>query len=255
MQRVLKSGATVTGVRQGQGPELLVLHSLLTDAGAFDTVLPELAKDYTVTILNLPGFRGSTPIAASMDAYVDWIDEAATAFGMASPGTVLGNGFGGTLAVAFTLGRPERVTRLIVCDAAAGFSEQGRQAFRVMQEKVAAGGLGSVAEIAANRVFHAEYIAANPGVVEERRKALMAIHPDSFQAACTMLISCDLVGKLPSIKAETVVICGELDQATPPVLGRQIAENVPGGRYIELPKIGHCPPLEAPAAFLAAFRS
>jgi 3-oxoadipate enol-lactonase len=255
MQHVLSTGAVVTGARTGQGPDLLILHSLLTDAGAFDGVLPDLARDYTVTILNLPGFRGSSPIAASMDAYVAWIDEAASAFGVKGAALVLGNGFGGTLAVAYALDRPSRVSKLVVCDAAAGFPEQGKQAFRVMAQKVKAGGLGSVAEIAANRVFHAAYIEKNPGVIEERRKALMAIHPDSFQAACSMLIDCDLVPRLKTIAVPSIVICGELDQATPPALGRIIAAEIPGARYVELPATGHCPPLENPEAFLAAFRS
>ncbi len=255
MQHVLASGNVVTGIRMGQGPELLILHSLLSDAGAFDPVLQQLAKSWTVTLPNLPGFRGSSPIEGRIEAYVQWIDEASRAFGLTGPATVLGNGFGGTLAVAYTLDRPERVSRLIVSDAAAGFPEQGKQAFRVMQEKVAAGGLEAVAEIAANRVFHPAYIAANPAVIEERRKALLATHPDAFQAACSMLVGCDLVGRLPTIKVDTLVICGELDQATPPALCRILAGGVPGARYVELPGVGHCPPLEAPAAFMAAFNS
>jgi len=48
------------------------------------------------------------------------------------------------------------------------------------------------------------------------------------------------------------VICGELDQATPPELNRLIAAKVAGARYAELPRCGHCPPLEQPEAFLAA---
>jgi pimeloyl-ACP methyl ester carboxylesterase len=53
----------------------------------------------------------------------------------------------------------------------------------------------------------------------------------------------------------TLVVCGALDQATPPALNKLIAEKVPGARYVELPGCGHCPPLEQPDAFLNAIRT
>jgi pimeloyl-ACP methyl ester carboxylesterase len=52
----------------------------------------------------------------------------------------------------------------------------------------------------------------------------------------------------------TLVVCGEFDQATPPVLNKAIADKVAGARYVELPGCGHCPPLEQPQAFLAAIK-
>jgi 3-oxoadipate enol-lactonase len=248
-------GKTVTGIQMGQGPDLVILHSLLTDGRAFDQVLPALAKDNRVTLLNLPGFHGSTPIEATWSAYSQWIADAVAAFGVASGFQLLGNGFGGSLALGYALAHPTTLSKLVICDAAAGFPEQGKQAFRVMAEKVAAGGLGAIAEIAANRVFHPAYLEAHPNAINERREALLLIHPDAFQAACSLLVEADLIPQCKSLDVPVLVICGELDAATPPVLNRAIADAVPHARYIELPQIGHCPPLEAPDAFLAAFHS
>ena len=145
-------GKSVTGIQTGQGSDLVILHSLLTDARAFDHVLPDLAKHHRVTLLNLPGFHGSDPIEASWSAYNAWIADAVAAFGVHPGFTLLGNGFGGSLALGYALAYPETLSKLVICDAAAGFPEQGKQAFRVMAEKVASGGLGAIAEIAANRV-------------------------------------------------------------------------------------------------------
>jgi hypothetical protein len=150
---------------------------------------------------------------------------------------LLGNGFGGSLALGYALAYPETLSKLVICDAAAGFPEQGKQAFRVMAEKVASGGLGAIAEIAANRVFHPAYLAAHPTAIDERREALMLIHPDAIQAACSLLVEADLIPQCRDLKLLTLVICGELDAATPPVLNRAIAEAIPHARYIELPKM------------------
>jgi 3-oxoadipate enol-lactonase len=255
LQQVSTAGGEMTALQAGEGPDLVVLHSLLADRTAFDAVLPALAERYRVTILNLPGFHGSVPVEASLEAHVAWMARAFDGFGIGPRATLLGNGFGGTLALAFALDYPKRLGQLVVCDAAAGFPEPGKQAFRMMAEKVAAGGVETIVEIAANRVYHPAYLAAHPNALEERRKSLLAIDPQAFEAACRLLVGADLLPRLSGLKVPTLVICGALDQATPPPLNRAIAEAVPGTPYVEIPECGHCPPLENPRAFLEALRA
>ena len=126
--------------------------------------------------------------------------------------------------------------------------------FAAMAEKVAAGGLGSIAEIAAKRVFSPAYLAAHPEKIEERKQVLLGIEPRAFQAACTILQEADLVPQLHHLQVPTLVVCGEFDQATPPALNKQIADKVTGAKYVQLPGCGHCPPLEQPEAFVKAIR-
>lgn len=245
----------LTAVRSGTGRDMVVLHSLLADRHAFDPVLPALAVKHRVTLFNLPGFHGSQPaMLALMDAYVAVIEDGFDEFGIANDAVLMGNGFGGTVALAFALAHPERISKLVLSDAAACFPPEGRQAFAVMAQKVADGGLGSIAEIAAKRVFSPDYLAAHPEKIEERKKVLLDIDPKAFHAACKILQESDLVPLLHHLRVPTLVVCGEFDQATPPVLNKQIAEKVAGARYVELPGCGHCPPLEQPEQFLAAIK-
>jgi pimeloyl-ACP methyl ester carboxylesterase len=246
--------AKTTAARAGAGRDLVVIHSLLTDRHAFDPVLPGLSARFRVTLLNLPGFHGSKPVAASIDAYGEWVREAFDAFGIGRDAILMGNGFGGTVALAFALAHGDRLAKLVLCDVAPGFPEEGKQAFRVMAAKVAEGGMGAIAEIAANRVFHATYLAAHPEAVNERKAILLKIDPAAFQAACTSLVGADLVPSLQKLGVPALVIYGELDQATPPALNKLIAARAPGARFVELAGCGHCPPLEQPREFLAAIR-
>lgn len=252
MQRLSGSGGAVTAWRAGAGPDLVILHSLLTDYAAFEPVVPRLAGRHRVTLVNLPGFHGSAPVPGTAQAYVACIRDAFDAFVIGAGATLLGNGFGGTVALAFAPEHAGRVGRLVLCDVAAGFPEPGKQAFRVMAEKVAAGGMGAIAEIAARRVYHDAYIAAHPDAVAERRDVLLRVDPSAFTAACELLIGVDLLPICGSLMLPTHVMCGELDQATPPPLNRAIAERVPGATFKMIAGCGHCPPLEAPDAFLAA---
>jgi pimeloyl-ACP methyl ester carboxylesterase len=255
LQQLSAGRGALTAVRTGEGRDLVLLHSLLADRYAFDPVLPTLAAKRRVTLFNLPGFHGSQPaMLALMDAYLAVIEDGFDEFGIAKDSVLIGNGFGGTVALAFALAHPERISKLVVSDAAAGFPPEGREAFAVMAEKVADGGLGSIAEIAAKRVFSPAYLAAHPEKIEERKKVLMGIDPKAFQAACKILQEADLVPLLHHMKVPTLVVCGEFDQATPPALNKQIVEKIPGAKYIELPGCGHCPPLEQPEQFLAAIK-
>jgi pimeloyl-ACP methyl ester carboxylesterase len=242
----------ITAARAGNGRDLVALHSLLTDRHAFDPVLAQLSKRHRVTLINLPGFHGSRPVEATMDAYIAFVRDAFDAFQIGRDAILMGNGYGGTVALAFAVAHGDRIGRLLLADVAAGFPPEGKQTFRVMSEKVATGGLGTIADIAANRVFHAAYLAKHPQALAERRAVLLEIDPAAFRAACAILVDADLVAALPKLKVPTLVICGELDQATPPALNKVITAKVPGARYIELKACGHCPPLEQPKEFLAA---
>jgi 3-oxoadipate enol-lactonase len=242
----------LTAVQTGAGPDLLVIHSLLADRSAFDPVLPWLAARFRVTVVNLPGFHGSACIAPGIETYANHLAQVFTPGGLGRDTTIIGNGFGGTVAVAMALRHGETFGKLVLSDVAAGFPPEGRKAFEVMASKVEQEGLGSVATMSANRVFHAAYLAAHPEAIEDRRRVLMGIAPEGFIAACRSLMTADLTPQLGAIRNPTRVVCGELDAATPPALCRLLAEKIPGASYVELPTCGHCPPLEQPEAFIAA---
>jgi 3-oxoadipate enol-lactonase len=58
--------------------------------------------------------------------------------------------------------------------------------------------------------------------------------------------------RLKKITAPTVIVHGEQDRLVHVLNGRRLAKLIPGSRYLELPGIGHLPPLEAPQELLEA---
>jgi 3-oxoadipate enol-lactonase len=55
----------------GAGPDLVLLHSLLTDQDAFDPIVPLLSERWRINKVGLPGFDGSTRCEANIDAFAD----------------------------------------------------------------------------------------------------------------------------------------------------------------------------------------
>lgn len=255
MARVEVRGGTVDVMSVGAGPDLVLLHSLLIDRSAFSQIVPSLAMNRRVHLVALPGFDASSPAGPGIEDHADRIAEALRSLDLRAGSAVLGNGFGGFIALALAARHGALFEKLLLVDTAARFPQQARSAFAVMAEKVAAGGMGAVAEIAARRIFHEAYLATHPEAVAERRAVLMRFNPDAFIAACRALEQVDLSSTLSSIANPTLVVVGELDAATPLDLARELAREIKGARFVLLPGCGHCPPLEQPEAFLSVVGS
>lgn len=230
--------------------ELVLLHSLLTDRSAFDRVKVALARDFRVHVPDLPGYgscesRGEESIEAYADRVAPMIPQGAA---------VLGNGFGGFVAVALAIRHAAKLGALIAAPALAAFPPPAREPFRVMAGKVREGGMAAVLDAAINRMFPPAYIAAHPDIVAERKRALAAADPQAFARACLALASLDFGRPLEKISCKTLVMAGELDQTTPAALARDLAARIPGARFQPLGGCGHCPQLEAPDLFIDAVR-
>src|ERR1700689_380949 len=130
----LLPGGTVNAAQSGRGPALFLFHSLLSDRASFDAVAPKLSQSFRLIVPELPGFGGSKAVGGGLAAVADRMAEAVREAGGGET-IVLGNGYGGFVALQMAIRHPGIATRLILADCGAAFSEPGRQAFR----KLAAG--------------------------------------------------------------------------------------------------------------------
>src|ERR1700742_641696 len=131
MDRLFANG-TVDAADMGKGTPLVLLHSLLSDRASFDAIVPELSKAFRVIVPELPGFGRSRAVAGGLAAVADRMAEAVQeAAGGIAP-IVLGNGYGGFVALQMAIRHPSIASRLILADCGAAFSESGREAFRTM---------------------------------------------------------------------------------------------------------------------------
>jgi len=233
--------------QRGHGPDLLLIHSLLTERSVFDLVLPQLAARYRVTTINLPGFGRSPPLVLhSVADHADHVARVMDELELPKNTTVFGNGFGAFVALELAIRHGKRFGRLIVADTLASFPEPARIPFRGMAERVAKDGMAAVLDTAIGRMFPPEFAQKHPDTIAARKTALGKVDPQCFARACLALASMDLSEKAKQIRNPTLVMCGALDQTTAPALARDLAEKIPGARYEEIPDSGHCPMLEQP---------
>ena len=252
MEIATKGGTRLDVEQTGSGRDLVLLHSLLTDRSAFDRVVPPLSATRRVTLVNLPGYGASSPAGDDVESYADRVAELFPALELPPQTDVLGNGFGGFIALSLATRHGTLFDRLIVADALAAFPEPAKLPLRNLAARVAQEGMAGALDAAIQRMFPPAFIAAHPEIVAERRQALAQADPACFRAACLALARLDFAPVLGTIRNPTLVMVGALDQTTPPPLARELATRIVGAEFLEIPGCGHCPQIEDPPAFVKA---
>lgn len=249
---VLKvNDANVDVAQIGAGRDLVLLHSLLADRTTFDRAVPALASHRRVTLINLPGYGASTAAGNSVETYADHVAAALRALNLPAQTDVLGNGFGGFIALALAIHHGHLFDRLVVSNSLAAFPPAGKEPLKLMAERVSQQGMTAVLDAAIKRMFPDAFAAAHPDIVAERRAALANADPTCFSKACLALTRVDFNPRLDNIRNRTLVLAGELDGATPAPLTRALAAGIPGSTFLEIAGCGHTPQLEKTAFYTA----
>ena len=251
MDRQFANG-TVNAAETGTGTPLLLLHSLLSDRASFDAIASELAKSFRVIVPELPGFGRSHVVRGGLADIADRMAEAVRDAAAGQPAIVLGNGYGGFVALQMALRHPGIASRFIFADCGAAFPEAGRDAFRNMAAASKTKGLAAITDVAMRRLFAPVFQAANPELMADRRAAFLRTDEDVFRAACAQLAALDLRSELHKVKVPSLVLVGEQDEATPPPMSHELAALLPDARLKIIAGCAHVPQLQSPKVFLDA---
>jgi pimeloyl-ACP methyl ester carboxylesterase len=267
---VRELGAAGPGERGSLSPALL-LHGFPETGECWRRVAPRLAHGRRVIVPDLPGFGASGPppahdartVAGSLAALLEALD--------APRAVVVGHDWGGSLALALALERPERVAALVVVNAPFRTLDLRRGihflAFNLPLLPEAALLLGGRRLLAAMlRAGAARPGAFDPDAVDAYAAALAA--PEAVRRALayyrTMtrrLLLRRLRRRGPArppraVAAPTLVVWGMRDPVLPETVLAGLLRDVPGARVVRLEDVGHFVPEEAPeelAAEIEAF--
>lgn len=245
---------TVTAVHLGGRPDqpLLVLGpSLGTSATTLWSAAAEHLSDHFHLVgWDLPGHGtnasvpdGRLSMADLARAVLELVDEVR---GEGSDGTFhyAGDSVGGAVGLQLLLDAPERVTSatLLCTGARIGTAEYWQDRRATVDDA----GTSSLVPSAAERWFGPGFLGRQPEQSTAILDALAATDDAAYLAVCTALEDFDVRDRLTEVTAPTLVVAGETDVATPPDVGREIAEGVAGARLEVLPGVAHLAPVEAP---------
>jgi 3-oxoadipate enol-lactonase len=232
-------------------PALLFLNSLGTDLRMWDAQAVALRDDFRIVRCDARG-HGDSPYTAAPWTLADLGADVLRLLDLLAIelASVAGVSLGAATAVWLAANVPERVAGLVACFTSAWFGPPDPWLARA--ETVRAEGVAAVSEGVLGRWFTE---AVDPDLRARMKKMLEATPADGYAAATEVVAHLDLRGELPAVTAPTLVISGAEDVATPPAMGRALADGIPGAEFVELAGAAHLGNVERPDAVTDLIRS
>lgn len=254
---VAVAGRRVHAVVRGDGPDLVLIHGLSGNARDFTFALADiLAARYRVIVFDRPGLGWSDALPAGGDglaAQARHLQQAAAMLGAERP-IVVGQSYGGAVAIAWALDHPGQVAALVTLSAPSHVWEGGMSAFyRVTAHPVGAAvavpvitalvPARTVSDAVAG-VFHPQ--AMPPGYADHlgpeltlRRETLRA------NARHRARLKADIAGMQPRYGTLTLpveILHGDADTTVSYTIHAEaMVRDAPDARLTRLSGIGHMP--------------
>jgi 3-oxoadipate enol-lactonase len=237
----------------GSGDVRVVLHSLLTDRAAFDSLTGPLGG--RVVSVDLPGFGATDQVEADIDDYAHLIGAFLAILGLAPEQiTLVGNGLGAFVALGTAIHHGETFDRLLLIGCGARFPHTAKVAFDNMIGLVEEGGMEAVIPVALRRIFTEDYLEAHPEMAQERAAVLRLTEPKAFLTACDALRRLDYAAAAAQLTKPTMIVVGEEDQATPPAMAEELHGLIAESSLVRMPGLAHAPHIQAPGDLAAVIR-
>lgn len=259
---VLDSSAPSAGGASRRAPLPLLLGSSIGTSGAlWAAAVPALARGGRAVVRwDLPG-HGASPAdllpgsPATVADFAGLVLELADSLGIARF-DYAGDSFGGAVGSWLALHHPDRVNALAILCSSAHFGDPADwlARARLVREQGAAA-LAQLAETAPDRWFPDGAPIRTSPAAAELRVAHRAVDPGCYAACCDAIAAFDISGELAGITVPTLVIAGREDRATPPSHARELVDGIGGSTLIELARVGHLAPIEAPDHVAAALHA
>ena len=242
------------------GPEsadktAVILQGWGTDMGMYDSVAAAINDSYRVVQLDFPGFGASDEPREpwNVDAFTDFICDFFDALDI-KKATLIGHSYGGRVIIKLAARQsrgetPFEIEKIVLVGSAGIMPERSAaQKRKVRRYKIMRNFLTS-------KPVHAmfpeviDYWMSQQGSDDYRNSSPM------MKKCLVMAVNEDQRDALPDIRQETLLIWGELDDATPLHDAEIMEELIPGAGLVVLPGAGHYSFLERPAQFRGILRS
>jgi pimeloyl-ACP methyl ester carboxylesterase len=250
----------------GTKPTFVLLHGSMLNAFTWDQTLDFFAERGRVIAYDQPPYGLSEKLVAgdwtegnpyALSAAVDQLFSLLNGLGVGRV-VLVGNSYGGVIAVQAALAEPEWVEELILVDAAI-YVEEEMPAWLMDLPQVRRLGPVLARQLGQDEGFLRQtYL--NPDKISQERVAATSIHTRvadwdlalwEYLRAWSVDLSA-LAHQLGEIEQAALIISGDSDTIVPVADSQRLASTLPNSELVILQQCGHVPQEECPEAFTDA---
>jgi pimeloyl-ACP methyl ester carboxylesterase len=268
-QRLSLHGHDIALFHEGSGPVVLLIHGMAGSADTWRAVLPSLAEHFTVVAPDLPGNGASQKYRAdySLGGFATTLRDLLLLLGY-DHATVVGQSFGGGVALQFAHQFPEQCERLVLVGSG-GLGPEVHGILRMLSVP----GTGWMLTVGCNPVVNRAVqgvghsleglgVHVGPALREVGRSYTSLADAAAREALLITLRSVvDLQGQrlsateyfYLSVDLPTLIVWGDADPIIPVQHAYAAHERLKDSRLEIFPGVGHYPHCEDPERFLQVF--
>jgi 3-oxoadipate enol-lactonase len=239
--------------RQGAGPPVVWIQGLNADHTAWLSQILAFRDEYDCIALDNRDV-GRSGRAAGPYTLADMAEDVRVVLDDAAveDAHVVGLSMGGAIAQELALLFPEWVRSLTLVSTFARPDARLAAVLEAWRTIYPILGPGDFARQSWPWLFSWRFFERPTNLRNLQRYAENAPHPqesDAFARQAVVTLDQDRRDRLAALRIPALVIMGAEDALVPPYLGRELAESIPGARYVELPGVGHSANIEGRVEF------
>jgi 3-oxoadipate enol-lactonase len=213
--------------------KVVLLHSALGDSRLWRRQVEALEPEFDVVAPDLPGW-GTSPLPYEPFSYVEVVAGHL-------PAALVGNSFGGAVALRTALAYPDRVSKLVLVDAglpAWDWTEEMKEYWAAEEAAFDVGDLDTATEI--NLAF---WVAPeHRDEIRPQQRLALELQTDHEEPE----VRWPELPPLSSLTVPTLVVVGELDKGDFRAIAQHLDEEIPDADLVVVPGAGHLVGLDQP---------
>jgi 3-oxoadipate enol-lactonase len=251
--KVNVNGININYSVQGEGPWVVMSHSLACDSRMWENEIKALSRRYKMLAIDTRGHGGSDAPggAYTLDMLSDDVKGVFDALGVKEAHWI-GLSMGGIIAQHAALKYPGIFKSMVLADTTSGYAPGAEKLWAERVANVRAKGVGAIVQGTLERWFTEPFRKAHPEVIDKVGSWIAQTPDNGFCGCASALPTIAVTARLKELKVPALVICGEQDGGTPPAMAHAIHDNLPGSELVMIPNAAHLSNMEQPAVFLAA---
>lgn len=233
MEKQIKiKGVNINYTQGGNGSPIILMHGWDSDHAALSLFERIGREQHEVFNLDLPGFGKSEepPTPWGIDEYREMLEEFVKELNIKDP-ILLGHSFGGRIAISYAAKNP--VHKLVLVDAAGVKPRRGIKYYSKVYSYKLAKSIYPFLVGKKRADAYIERMRSKRGSTDYKNSSPM------MRRVMVKVVNEDLRRLMPNIKAQTLLIWGENDTATPMRDAHIMNRLIPNSTLISFPGAGH----------------